>query len=278
MALHVLFLSLLLVAAGAVEHAAAQTAGKNSRRSFFKRPSLPLPNAELTSPPWSAKSSNKLSRDELTPPRRHTPAPGTAPRKPSSPTAHTPKAKAFIVQLKTPSAAAHLSSVGAAGPISAPISDANRGVDGFRSIRPGRITAAAAAASTAVMDRVQAVTAAAGISNARVTHRYSYALSGFAVRNLTATELQALAADPNVLSVVEDNLVKTSTFTTPKFLGLTGEGVRTSSDTASEPQYYHDGYGGHHGDYDGGEHFHSPNWGLWDKVGARYGVSSMYGT
>lgn len=85
------------------------------------------------------------------------------------------------------------------------------------------------------------------------------------MQNPTAAQLKALAADPQVLSVVEDKRVRLATYTTPNFLGLTGKGVRTSSATTSEPQYYGSDYGGHH---------HSDNWGLWNDVGAETIVAS----
>jgi hypothetical protein len=55
---------------------------------------------------------------------------------------------------------------------------------------------------------------------AQVAHTYSYALSGFTVQAPTAAQLAALAADPQVLSVMEDKQVSIRTYSTPQFLGL----------------------------------------------------------
>jgi hypothetical protein len=60
--------------------------------------------------------------------------------------------------------------------------------------------------------------------SAQVTHTYSYALSGFAIKNPTSSQLAALAADDKVAAVTEDVLVYTATYSTPQFLGLTAKG------------------------------------------------------
>jgi len=263
MSMSVLLLSLLL--AGAAQLSASQAI--LHRQATSKQTFRPFPNglqdAEATTPPWLGKPDQRLSNQLM---QRKQPAAGTvggAQRR--TPWSAADQPKTFIVQLKTPSAAGTLPPVGTdTAEASRPHSDGS-GADGFRSIRPGRINPRAAAASSAVLSLVQAVAAAAGLSDAQISHRYSYALSGFAVQNPTAAQLKALAGDPQVLSVVEDKRVRLATYTTPQFLGLTGKGVRTSSTTSSEPQYYGGDKGGHH---------HSANWGLWDEVGAETIVAS----
>lgn len=125
----------------------------------------------------------------------------------------------FIVQLKLQSAAALVRP--SVQPTSAAAEDRpdaeNAGSP--RQSRRSRITPQAAAASQAVTTQAQAVAAAAGVT-AQVTHSYSYALSGFAIENPTAAQLQALAANPAVKSVTEDSMVFATTYTTPQFLGL----------------------------------------------------------
>jgi len=265
MTLSVIVLSLLLAGAAA-QPSGASTSPKNSNSNSRQKPlkaRANVPGAEVSTPPWLVRSGKKLVDDDDVMPRKQ-PAAGGAQHQTSSPAAN--QRKRFIVQLKTPSAAAALQPVGTNSADANSPSNTGVGADGFRSIRPGRITPRAAAASTSVLSQVQAVAAAAGVSEAQVTHRYSYALSGFAVQDLTAAQMKALAADPQVLSVTEDNLVQLATYTTPNFLGLTGKGVRTSSDITSEPQYYGGGRGsGHH---------HSNNWGLWDEVSAAAILSS----
>lgn len=147
-----------------------------------------------------------------------------------------PLQRRFIVQLKAPSAAAVLGppvtpvtaaaaavgadteatdeSIGAASESVTPASET-------AGVQRGRITPQAVAAAQVVQTQAAAVAAAAGVT-AQVTHRYSYALSGFAVQNPSAAQLAALAADPEVLSVTEDRIVHTATYSTPQFLGLTG--------------------------------------------------------
>lgn len=162
------------------------------------------------------------------------------------------------MQLKTPSAAAAVRST--LQPIATTTGSGGDDEDGIatstRYIRTSRITPQAAAASAAVLSEGQAVAAAAGVSDVQVTHRYSYALSGFAVENPSPAQLQALAADPSVLSVVEDRRVSLATYTTPQFLKLTGSGARRSSATTFTPQ--------HHGG--GGSGSGGGSWGLWDQV------------
>jgi hypothetical protein len=136
--------------------------------------------------------------------------------------------KRFIVQLKTPSAAALV-----AGPAIIPVAGATAAGEDAQpsSSNPSdtvaaastrltsRITPASAAASQAIHTQAAAVAAAAGVT-AQVTHRYSYALSGFAAEAPSAAQLEALAADPQVLSVTEDKVVSLRTYSTPQFLGL----------------------------------------------------------
>ncbi|MFP5335119.1 MAG: S8 family peptidase [Actinomycetes bacterium] len=55
-----------------------------------------------------------------------------------------------------------------------------------------------------------------------VLYRYTNAISGFAA-DLTAEQAEALAKDPAVLSVSENELMQPDTSVSPDFLGLTGE-------------------------------------------------------
>jgi len=125
----------------------------------------------------------------------------------------------FIVQLKLQSAAALVRP--SVQPTSAAAEDRPEAENAGspRHSRSSRITPQAAAASQAVTTQAQAVAAEAGVT-AQVTHSYSYALSGFAIENPTAAQLQALAANPAVKSVTGDSMVFATTYTTPQFLGL----------------------------------------------------------
>lgn len=140
-------------------------------------------------------------------------------------TAAASRPKRFIVQLKSQSAAALVGhTIIPAAPTAAgedvETSTSNPSVPlAARSTRVDRITPASAAAAQVIHTEAAAVAAAAGVTT-QVTHRYSYALSGFAVEAPSAAQLAALAADPKVLSVSEDRIASIRTFSTPQFLGL----------------------------------------------------------
>jgi hypothetical protein len=138
-------------------------------------------------------------------------------------TATSPRLKRFIVQLKTPSAAALVGRIIVPAAATAAGEDAESSSSNpsvaAHSTRVDQITPASAAAASAIHTEAAAVAAAAGVTT-QVTHRYSYALSGFAVEAPSAAQLAALAADPAVLSVSEDRMVSLRTFSTPQFLGL----------------------------------------------------------
>lgn len=146
----------------------------------------------------------------------------TADRAQTASAAAIPRARSFIVQLKAPSAAALVGpTIIPAAAAAAPADDtaAAAATDRIQNTRTDRITAQAAAAAQEIRTQSAAVAAAAGVT-AQVTHSYSYALSGFTVQGPTAAQLAALAADPLVLSVMEDKQVSISTYSTPQFLGL----------------------------------------------------------
>lgn len=63
----------------------------------------------------------------------------------------------------------------------------------------------------------------AGISTSRKVYDYGLTFNGFSAR-LTGVEASALAQQPNVIAVVEDELRQLDTISTPDFLGLTAEG------------------------------------------------------
>lgn len=115
----------------------------------------------------------------------------------------------YIVQLATAPAAAII------GP---PLSAAAAAAAGAGP--PFRDVALDVATSQAVLAHTDAVAASAGVAPAQVSHRYSYALSGFTVQNPSASQLAALTASPDVVSVTPDRVVRALTYTTPQFLGL----------------------------------------------------------
>lgn len=61
----------------------------------------------------------------------------------------------------------------------------------------------------------------AGISS-KVRYRYKYTLSGFSTSALSREEINVLLQDPKVLGVYKDGLVRGRTYSTPRFLGLSG--------------------------------------------------------
>lgn len=69
----------------------------------------------------------------------------------------------------------------------------------------------------------RASTVLASVPAARVYHRYSVAINGFAAA-LTDAELVALASNPNVRAITEDTPRRMDTATTPAFLGLSAPG------------------------------------------------------
>lgn len=64
--------------------------------------------------------------------------------------------------------------------------------------------------------------ASTGVAN-KVSRTYTAALSGFAVKDPTPQELQALRSDPSVLSVTLSTRMYASTYSSPWFLSLTGK-------------------------------------------------------
>lgn len=116
--------------------------------------------------------------------------------------------KTYIVQLSEPSVAAY-----------------GGGIRGYAATRPERgsklDTKAPAVASyrAYLQSRHQAMLGSVGA--ARKVYSYAYTFNGFAAQ-LSETQAQKLAGTPGVLAVVEDELRKPDTATTPQFLGLSG--------------------------------------------------------
>jgi hypothetical protein len=153
----------------------------------------------------------------------------------------------WIVRLAVPSAAAALAPpTGSRAAVAAVVADPSTD-------RRGRNVTAARAHVQAVEASIASVASVAGIDS-KITHRYAYAMSGFAVKGLTLAELQALRSDPRVLSVTPNRQVHGATYTSPWFLGLTGP----------------------NGQAPGGPVQHNPNAapkGVWDKVGSLVGYT-----
>ncbi|HET7863066.1 MAG TPA: S8 family serine peptidase [Burkholderiaceae bacterium] len=116
--------------------------------------------------------------------------------------------KTYIVQLSEPAVAAY------AG-----------GIRGFAATRPERgskldTKAPAVAGYRAYLQsRHEAVLGSVGA--ARKVYSYAYTFNGFAAE-LSEAQAQKLAGTPGVLAVVEDELRKPDTASTPQFLGLSG--------------------------------------------------------
>lgn len=120
----------------------------------------------------------------------------------------------WLVRLAVPSAAAALAPpTGSRATIAAVVADPSTD-------RRGRNVTAARAHVQAVEASIAEVASIAGIDS-KIIHRYAYAMSGFAVKGLTLAELQALRADPQVLSVMPNGQVRGATYSSPWFLGLT---------------------------------------------------------
>lgn len=122
--------------------------------------------------------------------------------------AATGRAKTYIVQLSEPAVAAY-----------------GGGVRGFAATRPERgskldaKTTAVASYRAYLQSRQDAVLGSVG--GARKVYSYAYTFNGFAAE-LSEAQAQKLAGTAGVLSVVEDELRKPDTATTPQFLGLSG--------------------------------------------------------
>ncbi|HET7868193.1 MAG TPA: S8 family serine peptidase, partial [Burkholderiaceae bacterium] len=132
----------------------------------------------------------------------------TGPKKAFGATVAGRAGKTYIVQLSEPAIAAY------AG-----------GIRGFAATRPERgskldTKAAAVTGYRAYLQgRHEALLASVGAT--RKVYSYAYAFNGFAAE-LSEAQAQKLASTPGVLSVVEDELRKPDTTTTPQFLGLSG--------------------------------------------------------
>lgn len=138
----------------------------------------------------------------------------------------------WIVQLAMPSAAAALAPPsGDRAAVAAAAADPSTDARG-RNITAARVHAEALDA------HITAVAAAAGVDS-KVSQRYTYALSGFALKNPTVAELQALRADPQVVSVTPSTLMHQQTYSSPWFLGLTsslGESPNNAMHARQHPQ------------------------------------------
>lgn len=122
----------------------------------------------------------------------------------------------WIVQIATPSAAAALAPPsGDRATIAAAVADPSTDAR-------GRNITAARTHAQAVDAQISTVAAAAGVDG-KVSQRYTYALSGFVIKNPTLEELQALRANPEVVSVTPDTLMRKRTSSSPWFLGLTSK-------------------------------------------------------
>lgn len=101
------------------------------------------------------------------------------------------------------------------------------GVNGFRATAPaagGKIDASSADVASyqaMLVQEHQSAMAAVGGSADQIIHNYTVALNGFAAP-LTAAQAKAMAAQPGVTLVLEDQLRHKTTDATPGFLGLSG--------------------------------------------------------
>jgi len=135
--------------------------------------------------------------------------------------------RSWIVQVASPSAAAALAPP-SGDRVALAAAVANPGTDAR-----GRNITAAQMVAQAVDAQITSVAAAAGVSG-KVVQRFAHALSGFSIKNLTPAELQALRADPQVVSVTPNKLVHQVTYSSPWFLNLTsfkGQGSMLKGNT-----------------------------------------------
>jgi subtilisin family serine protease len=116
--------------------------------------------------------------------------------------------KTYIVQLSEPAVAAYAGGI--------------RGYVATRPERGSKLDAKAPAVAgyrAYLQSRHEAVLGSVGA--ARKVYSYAYTFNGFAAE-LSEAQAQKLATTPGVLAVVEDELRKPDTATTPQFLGLSG--------------------------------------------------------
>jgi subtilisin family serine protease len=92
------------------------------------------------------------------------------------------------------------------------------------------VSSAAVVAYAAFLEEESAsVASAANVAADDVLYKYKYLLAGFAARITSAGQLAALRRDPRVLKVERAQQVHALTFSTPKFLGLEGNGSSDGS-------------------------------------------------
>ena len=113
-----------------------------------------------------------------------------------------------------------------------PVASYDGGVPGYAPTKPGKGVgrdkgfnpkSAAARRYAAHLERTQEeALRRADLSTERVDSRFTTAVNGFA-GSFTAEEAAALAADPEVLAVVPDEIRQMDTVSSPDFLGLTGK-------------------------------------------------------
>lgn len=83
-------------------------------------------------------------------------------------------------------------------------------------------TAAVVAYAAFLEEQSVSVAAAASVAAEDVLYKYKYLLAGFAARVTSAQQLAALRSDPRVSLVERVRWLHTTTFSTPRFLGLEG--------------------------------------------------------